>query len=246
MFDGSNHLPSLSRNPNPKAERRETFKQNVGGGHVDILCPLVGTAWLTSKAHAARRELSETNARSRRVRTELATLRIDLATIIRDFAKTGCHPIARAGSPARAQFVQDRRRWAKAASLNRFPGGRQRFVQSAPLIFGEVIAFVDDHQVDNCPLGESCGLVENESALLDARSKAAHVPTVRVPKCPASAQVARRNHQSGGADNQNRFATRVRIPKGRGETCTRQRFRFLLTSRCCSLPPGKGHFPAGT
>jgi hypothetical protein len=34
------------------------------------------------------------------------------------------------------------------------------------------------------------------------------------PKCPASTQVARRNHQSGGADNQNRFATWVRIPNG--------------------------------
>jgi hypothetical protein len=57
-------------------------------------------------------------------------------------------------------------------------------VQRAPLLFGEVITFVVNHQVDNCPVGQGCGLVENEPALLDARSKTAHVPTVRVSQVP--------------------------------------------------------------
>src|SRR5580693_2175531 len=42
-----------------------------------------------------------------------------------------------------------------------------------------------DHQVDNCPVRQGCGLVENEAALLDARSKTAHVLTVRVSQVPA-------------------------------------------------------------
>jgi hypothetical protein len=57
-------------------------------------------------------------------------------------------------------------------------------VQSATLLFGEVIAFVVDHQVDNCPVGQGCGLVENEPALFDTRSKTAHLPTVRVSQVP--------------------------------------------------------------
>jgi DNA-binding MarR family transcriptional regulator len=55
-------------------------------------------------------------------------------------------------------------------------------VKSAPLLVGEVIAFVVDHEIDNCPVGQGCGLVENEPALLDARSESAHVPTVRVSR----------------------------------------------------------------
>jgi hypothetical protein len=57
-------------------------------------------------------------------------------------------------------------------------------VQSAPLLFGEVITFVVNHQVDNCPVGQGCGLVENEPTFLDARSKTAHVATVRVSQVP--------------------------------------------------------------
>jgi hypothetical protein len=59
-----------------------------------------------------------------------------------------------AGSPAPlAQFVQNRRRWAKTTFLSRFPGRGQRFVQGATFLVGEVITFVVRNQVDNRPFG---------------------------------------------------------------------------------------------
>jgi hypothetical protein len=46
------------------------------------------------------------------------------------------------GSPALAQFVQNRRRRAKPTLLGRFPRRGQRLVQGAALIVGQIIAFV--------------------------------------------------------------------------------------------------------
>jgi len=85
-----------------------------------------------------------------------------------------------AGSPALAQLVQNRGRWAKTTGRSRFPRRRQRFVQCAALVVGEVITFVISHQVDNRPLGQGCRLVEDQPSLLDMGSERAHVATVRV------------------------------------------------------------------
>ena len=58
-----------------------------------------------------------------------------------------------AGSPALAQFVQNSRRWPEMTGRGGFPGRGQRFVQSAALLVGEVIAFVVRDEVDNRSLG---------------------------------------------------------------------------------------------
>jgi hypothetical protein len=88
------------------------------------------------------------------------------------------------GSPAPAQLFQNRRRWAEMTGLSRLPRRRQRFVECATLVVGEVIAFVIGHQVDNCPLAEGGLLVENEPRILHTCWETAHVPTVRVSRMP--------------------------------------------------------------
>lgn len=69
--------------------------------------------------------------------------------------------------------------------LSGFPGRGKRFVQSAAFLVGEVITFVVSNQVDDCPLGQGCRLVENEPPLLDTGSERAHVATVRVSERPS-------------------------------------------------------------
>ena len=51
-------------------------------------------------------------------------------------------------------------------------------MQGAPLLAGEVIAFVVDNQIDNRTLGQGCRLVENQPSLLDTCSESAHMATV--------------------------------------------------------------------
>ena len=64
-----------------------------------------------------------------------------------------------AGSPALAQVVQNCRCWPEMARLRGFPGGGQRFVQSAALLLGEVIAFVVRDQLEDGSLGQARRLV---------------------------------------------------------------------------------------
>ncbi|PYY03882.1 MAG: hypothetical protein DMG69_31710, partial [Acidobacteria bacterium] len=59
-----------------------------------------------------------------------------------------------AGGGARLEFPL-------SAGLGGFPGCRQRFVQGAPLLAGEVIALVVGNQIDNRTIGQGRRLVEN-------------------------------------------------------------------------------------
>jgi hypothetical protein len=49
------------------------------------------------------------------------------------------------GSPALAQLVQNRGRWAKTTGRSRFPRRGQRLVECAAFVVGEVITFVISH-----------------------------------------------------------------------------------------------------
>lgn len=53
-------------------------------------------------------------------------------------------------------------------------------MERATLLVCEVVPLVVCNQVDNRSLGQCCGLVEHEPAVLDTGLKRAHGPTVRV------------------------------------------------------------------
>src|SRR2546430_14135709 len=58
-----------------------------------------------------------------------------------------------AGSTLPTQFVENSRRGLETARLGGSPGRCQRFVQGAPLLVSEVIAFIVANQIHNRPLG---------------------------------------------------------------------------------------------
>ena len=86
------------------------------------------------------------------------------------------------GSPALTQLDGNYLPWPDTTRLRGFPGRGQRFVQRAALVVREVVTLGVCYEVDNCLLGQSGWLIENEPTLLDVCSERAHVATVRLPR----------------------------------------------------------------
>lgn len=89
-----------------------------------------------------------------------------------------CHQLqvwfGQGGSPAAAQFVENRGSRSKTTRLRGLPRRRESLVQRATLLVCEVVALVVCDQVDNRSLRQCCRLVEHEPAFLDTGSKRSH------------------------------------------------------------------------
>lgn len=42
-------------------------------------------------------------------------------------------------------------------------------------ILAQIVTFIVDNQLDNCPFGQVCWFIQYQSTFLDARSKTAHI-----------------------------------------------------------------------
>jgi len=62
----------------------------------------------------------------------------------------------------------------------RRPGCRQRRVQCATFLVGQVVTFVVGDEIDHCPVGQCRRLIKDEATFLDASSQRPHATTVRL------------------------------------------------------------------